>query len=199
MRRAFLLRVLREKRLVLVPLAVVALANVGLAAFLVYPLSMRVAAGEQQQDVARVELNAALFEKKAASAMADDKAGAERDLAQFYGTVLPQGLSGARRATYLHLAQLAKDAGLQYQRRLEEAQATKSGEPGNAGSLARFEITMILEGDYPGVRQFLQDVEMSEPFIVIDNISLVEGSDPGSSLVLTVVLSTYFRSTSDGQ
>lgn len=58
---------------------------------------------------------------------------------------------------------------------------------------------MVLEGDYPGVRQFLQDVELSDQFIVIDNITLVEGTEPGADLVLTIVLSTYFRNADDGQ
>ncbi len=198
-RASLLVRVAKEKRIVLVPLAVVLLANIGLAAFLVYPLSRRVAEGESQEQQAVIVLRAAETERTAAAATAADKAAAERDLEQFYGTVLPQGLSGARRATYLHLAQLAKDAGLEYRRRLEEAQAPKSGEAGSVGPLTRFEITMVLEGDYPGVRQFLQDVELSDQFIVIDNITLVEGTEPGADLVLTIVLSTYFRNADDGQ
>ncbi|MEW5981693.1 MAG: GspMb/PilO family protein [Acidobacteriota bacterium] len=199
MNRALLVRIVREKRLIIVPLSVVFLANVALAAFLVYPLSLRVATGLQQEEQARLVLRAAELEKASTATMAADKAAAERDLEQFYGVVLPQGLSGARKSTYLHLAQLARDAGLNYQRRLEDAQAPKSGEVGSQGPLTRFEITMVLEGDYAGVRQFLQDVETSTPFIVIDNITLVEGAEPNSDLVLTVVLSTYFRNDGDGQ
>mgnify|MGYP001497788681 CR=1 FL=1 len=196
---ALVVRIDKEKRLVVIPLVVLLLANVVVAGLLVYPMLLRVQAGEQQEAQAAVGLRAAQAEKTAADAMATDKAAAERDLEQFYGRVLPQGLSGARKATYLHLAQLAREAGLTYQRRLEEAQQPKSGEAGSAGPLMRFEITMVLEGDYPGVRQFLQDVELSDQFIVIDNITLVEGSERNAGLVLTVVLSTYYRSGADAQ
>ena len=102
-------------------------------------------------------------------------------------------MAGARRATYLHLAQLARDAGLEYQRRLEESSEPRAGDGDAAPSLARFDITMVLEGDYEGVRQFLRDVEASDGFIVIDNIGLAEGTDRSSALVLTVELSTYYR------
>ena len=90
-------------------------------------------------------------------------------------------MAGARRTTYLHLSQLAKDAGLQYQRRLEESREPAASGQGPAPTLARFDITMVLEGDYEGVRQFLRDVEASDGFIVIDNIGLAEGTDRNST------------------
>jgi Tfp pilus assembly protein PilO len=123
---------------------------------------------------------------------------AEQDLHTFYTEVLPPDLAGARRATYLHLSQLAKDAGLQYQRRLEESREPVADGQGQTPALARFDITMVLEGDYEGVRQFLRDVEASDGFIVIDNIGLAEGTERSSALVLTVQLSTYYRAAASG-
>lgn len=191
-------RILRERRLIILPLAVALLANAAIFGLVVYPSAGRVARAEQQEQVALQDLSAAQRDFAAAQRTERDKAQAEQDLQKFYTEVLPPDLAGARRATYLHLAQLAKDAGLQYQRRLEESREPTADARGPAPALARFDITMVLEGDYEGVRQFLRDVEASDGFIVIDNIGLAEGTDRGSALVLTVELSTYYRAAKSG-
>ena len=191
-------RILRERRLIILPLAVAFLANAAIFGFVVYPSAGRVARAEQQEQVALQDLSAAQRDYAAAQRTQRDKAQAEEDLQKFYTEVLPPDLAGARRATYLHLAQLAKDAGLQYQRRVEESREPVADGQGPAPALARFDITMVLEGDYEGVRQFLREVEASEGFIVIDNIGLAEGPERGSSLVLTVELSTYYRTEARG-
>ena len=49
-----------------------------------------------------------------------------------------------------------------------------------------------------GVKKFLRDIEASSEFIVIDNVALAEGNEPGGALVLTVELSTYFRAPGHG-
>jgi Tfp pilus assembly protein PilO len=191
-------RILRERRLIILPLAVALLANAAIFGFVVYPSAGRVARAEQQEQVALQDLSAAQRDYAAAQRTERDKAQAEEDLQKFYTEVLPPDLAGARRATYLHLSRLARDAGLQYQRRLEESREPADDGQGPAPTLARFDITMVLEGDYEGVRQFLRDVEASEGFIVIDNIGLAEGADRSSTLVLTVELSTYYRAAKSG-
>jgi len=186
-------RVFIERRVIIIPLAVALLANAAIFGLVVYPSSGRVARAEQQEQAALQELGAAQREFAAATRTQQDKARAEADLQKFYNDVLPADMAGARRATYLHLAQLARDAGLEYQRRLEESSEPRAGEQDPAPTLARFDITMVLEGDYEGVRQFLRDVEASDGFIVIDNIGLAEGTERSSTLVLTVEMSTYYR------
>ncbi len=186
-------RVFIERRVIIIPLAVALLANAAIFGLVVYPSSGRVARAEQQAQAALQELGAAQREFAAATRTQQDKALAEEDLQKFYNDILPADMAGARRATYLHLAQLARDAGLEYQRRLEESSEPKAGERDAAQTLARFDITMVLEGDYEGVRQFLRDVEASDGFIVIDNIGLAEGTERSSTLVLTVEMSTYYR------
>jgi len=195
---ASLRRVFLGRRVIILPLAVALLANAAIFGFVVYPSSGRVARAEQQEQVALQELAAAQREFAAATRTERDKARAEADLQKFYNDVLPADMAGARRATYLHLAQLARDAGLAYQRRLEESREPREGGQEPAPTLARFDITMVLEGDYEGVRQFLRDVEASDGFIVIDNVGLAEGADRSANLVLTVELSTYYRATTRG-
>ncbi len=191
-------RVFLERRVIILPLAVALLANAAIFALVVYPSSGRVARAEQQEQAALQELAAAQREFGAATRTQRDKARAEQDLQTFYTDILPADMAGARRATYLHLSRLARDSGLQYQRRLEESREPKADDRDAATTLARFDITMVLEGDYEGVRQFLRDVEASDGFIVIDNIGLAEGADRRANLVLTVKLSTYYRVATRG-
>ena len=191
-------RVFLERRVIILPLAVALLANAAIFALVVYPSSGRVARAEQQEQAALQELAAAQREFGAATRTQRDKARAEQDLQTFYTDILPADMAGARRATYLHLSRLARDSGLQYQRRLEESREPKADDRDAATTLARLDITMVLEGDYEGVRQFLRDVEASDGFIVIDNIGLAEGADRSANLVLTVKLSTYYRVATRG-
>ena len=191
-------RVFRDRRAVILPLAVALLINLGIGALVVFPSSERVARGERQELVALQDFAAAQREFGAANRTLQDKTRAEADLKKFYAEVLPADMVGARRATYVHLARLAQDAGLQYQRRLEESREPKQGDGATTSALTRFDITMVLKGDYEGVRQFIRDVEASDGFIVIDNVGLAEGPDPGSALVLTVEFSTYYRTPARG-
>lgn len=191
-------RIFADRKAIILPLVVALLANLAIGALVVYPSSGRVARAEQREQVALQELGAAQRDFAAATRTQRDKARAEEDLRKFYTEVLPADLAGARRATYVQLAQLAREAGLQYERRVEESREPKQGDPEGSSALARFDITMVLKGDYEGVRQFLRDVEASDTFIVIDNVGLAEGSQRGSALVLTVQLSTYYRVAASG-
>jgi hypothetical protein len=190
-------RVLRDRRAVILPLGVALVANAAIGAFVVFPSADRVTRAEQQEVAVLQDLASAQREFSAATSTQRDKTRAEQDLQRFYTEVLPADLAGARRATYVHLAQLARDAGLRYQRRHEESREPRKGEQ-EVSTLARFDITMVLKGDYEGVRQFLRDVEGSDGFIVIDNVGLAEGTERGSDLVLTVEMSTYYRTANRG-
>lgn len=195
---ASLRRVVLERRAVILPIAVALLVNAAIFGLVVYPSSGRVARAEQEEQAALQELAAAQREFNEATSTQQHKSRAEQDLEKFYNGILPAGLAGARRATYLHLARLARDAGLEYQRRLEESREPRADGQDEETTLARFDITMVLEGDYEGVRQFLREVEASEGFIIIDNIGLAEGAEQQSNLVLTVELSTYYRAATRG-
>ena len=198
MTRGRVWRVVREKRAVMLVLSLALLANLGVAAIVVYPMSVSVQTGERQAETAAQELRAAEREFAAANATMTGRTGAVDDLERFYTRVLPADLAGARRATYLTLTQLARDAELKAQRRTEEIHEPRQLEADGGTTLMRLGISMVLTGDYESVRQFLRDVEAAPEFIVIDNVALTEGSQPGSPLVLTVELSTYYRRASDG-
>ncbi|MEE9219526.1 MAG: hypothetical protein V3U98_10725 [Acidobacteriota bacterium] len=59
--------------------------------------------------------------------------------------------------------------------------------------LVYFGISFPLRGSYENLRQFIQRVEISPNFLIIDDISLAGGREGGVTLNLNVMLHTYFK------
>ena len=58
--------------------------------------------------------------------------------------------------------------------------------------VARFSATMPLSGSYENLREFIDTIEKSDNFIVIDAIQLTNSKEGGVILSLSIQLSTYF-------
>jgi hypothetical protein len=185
-------RIVLEWRAVVVPLGAAAVVNAAAYLLVVYPLSLRVSATEQRKQAADVQFAAAQREYASSRAMLTSKDRADVELRKFYGEVLPADLAGARRITYARLAQLAKNADLQYERRSYEPDANYDG------SLQKVKITMVLEGEYRNVRRFIHDLETAPEFVVIEDVALAEGAEPNAPLILTLQLATFFRAEEHG-
>ena len=92
-------------------------------------------------------------------------------------------------AVQLEVAELASRFGINLERVQYEApdpdQAAKEG-------LERFGMKVPLKGGYANLRKFLQAVEASDEFLVIEQVAL-EGAPAGQQGVeLTITLATYF-------
>jgi Tfp pilus assembly protein PilO len=181
-------RLITEHRRIIVPLGVALLLNVVVYAFVVYPLSQRVANVEQRNQAAEQSLKAARADYQQANGTLTGKDRASTELATFYKDVLPPDLSGARRLTQLRLQQLARQSGLSFER------AGYEPKPERDSTLTRLNITMVLSGSYANIRTFIYQLETAPEFVVIDNVSLAEGADSGQ-LVVTLQLSTYYRNS----
>ena len=179
-------RIIREHRRVIIPLAIALGVNVVVYAALVYPLAQRVANIEQRDRTAENQLRGAQLDFSQATGTLTGKDRATAELATFYKDVLPADLAGARRLTHLRLAQLAREANLQFVR------ATFDAVPPKDGTLAQLKIEMVLSGSYANVRAFIHQLETAPEFVVIDNIELGQGAD-GGPLSVTLNLSTYYR------
>ena len=179
-------RVMAEHRRVVLPLGLALLVNVIVYAALVYPLSQRVANVEQRTQAAEQSLAAARAEHAQAAGTLTGKDRAATELTTFYTDVLPADLSGARRVTQLRLAQLAREADLNFERASYDPVEERNS------SLTRLRITMVLSGSYDDVRTFLYQLETAPEFVVVDNVALVEGAE-GGDLAVTLELSTYYR------
>lgn len=64
--------------------------------------------------------------------------------------------------------------------------------------LDRLVMTMPLEGGYANLRKFLQAVETSTEFLVVEGVALAEGSAGTGTLELSITLATYFEAPADG-
>ena len=181
-------RVLVDKRHIVFPLAIAALANVLLYALVVFPLGRQVASAEQEAKTQREVLNRARFDFQSAKQTVKGKQQADAALQQFYQDVLPTSQSTARTLTYTKLAQLAKQANV----RLEHGSNTTTQEKDS--KLAKLTTIYVLTGDYRDVRRFIYSLETAPEFIVLENVSLTSANEqPGRTLGMNLEIATYYR------
>ena len=179
-------RVLAEHRRAIVPLVAILILNVVVYAAGVYPLAQRVANIEQRDRAAEQALADARREHEAARGALTGTERATVELATFYKDVLPANLAGARRLTYLRLAQLAREAGLELQTLSYDLHTDLKS------TLERMQIAIALEGNYNGIRSFIYQLDTAREFVVIDHISLANQSGTAGSHQMSMQLSTYY-------
>ena len=54
------------------------------------------------------------------------------------------------------------------------------------------DVAQYWDRNYANLRKFLQAVEESDKFLVVERVSLAKGKEGGSSLSLSISLATYF-------
>ena len=184
-------RVFDEKRRLVIPVAAGLALNILLLAGVVYPLGARVRSTEVRAAAAAQQLQAAERDDADARGITERRDRTDKALRAFYKDVLPSSHAQARQATFLRLTQLAEQHNL--------AQARRSTEPtqDKESSLARVQISMTLQGDYQDIRRFIHQLESGGDFIVIDSISLQQGTEANAPLTLALALSTYYRPEPD--
>jgi Type II secretion system (T2SS), protein M subtype b len=185
-------RIIVEKRSWMLPLAIAALANVGVYALVVYPLSVKSAGAAGRAAAAASARKAAEQDFAAARALVAGKSRAEQELTTFYQKVLPENLAAAVRLTYTPLPAVARKANVKVVSRRFETQI-----PNRDARLGRLHIFTSLQGDYEALRQFIYDLETAPEFVIIDDVSLAQ-AEMGKPLTLTLELSTYYPLSAHG-
>ena len=180
-------RIVREHRTALLPLAVVLAANIVALVAVVYPLAQRVSSNEQRAETAEQQRVQAAAEFRRAETLRDSQTQATKDLETFYAEVLPSSVGAARRILQLRLQQMAREHGVLYQ-----GSGTIEEEI-RESNLLRLTMSVRLAGEYDDIRSFLYDLELSNDFVVVDNIKLSEGTEPGAPLAVFLQVSTYYR------
>jgi hypothetical protein len=185
-------RILQEKQRLIWPLALVLVANAAVFAIVVYPLSSKVASGQEEANAATLALNNARRDYANARATVTGKSQADTELKKFYSDVLPPDLSGARRITYLPIGQLARESNLRVDRQTSDFARIRES------SLSRFTQTAVLTGDYSDIRRFIYKLESRPEFIVIENVELSQNENEASrGITVTLQVATYFRTGGD--
>lgn len=180
-------RILLEKRLLVVPLAVALLLNVIAYIAIVRPLGVKAAGvADRAANAARA---AATAERDLANAqsLVTGKTRADEELSTFYDNVLPADQSAARRLTFTSVPALARKRNVKFLDRHSDVDQEKSD-----SQVGRVKIRMDLQGDYESLRQFIFDLESGPEFVIIDDVTLMQ-ADPQKPLALALELSTYYK------
>ena len=185
-------RVFAEKRSLIIPLIVAIVVNLALYAMVVYPLSKKVAGGEDQARASSAALEAARHDHAAARAMVAGKAQADEELGKFYTNVLPPDNGGARRITFLRMEQLARQCNLRLERETSDPKAERDSQ------LVKFTYTALLSGEYRNIRRFIHELESAPEFLVLENVQLTQGEAENRGLNVNLQIATYFRANNGG-
>ena len=185
-------RALTEKRSLILPIAIALLVNLALYAIVVYPLSKKVAGGEQEAEAAAAALNAARRDHAAARATVAGKAQADEELQKFYRDVLPPDVDAARRITFLRIEQLAQQCNLRVERQNSDSQ------PQRDSHLTKYTYRASLSGEYRNIRRFIHELETAPEFLVLENVELSQSEVANRGLNVNVEIATYYRSGANG-
>jgi type II secretion system (T2SS) protein M len=186
-------RILSEKRSLIVPLAAALLIDIGVYAFIVYPLGVRSAGAAARAANAAASLKAAEADYASARALVSGTTRADQELQTFYSTVLPADFSSARRLTYTTLPNLARKAGIRILDRRSEVDENSIKQTG----LGRLVVKVALQGEYESFRQFLFNLESASEFVIIDDVAM-EQTEAAKPLSFVLGLSTYYRPGTNG-
>jgi Tfp pilus assembly protein PilO len=185
-------RIFQEKRRLIYPLVVVLIVNVAVYAAVVYPLSLKVSAADR---TAQAAANAALTARREYESAKNTVAGrvaADAELKKFYGEVLPPDQSAARRITSLKIAQLAKKTNVNDERAMSDVSQERDS------SLGKLSTEITLSGQYRDIRRFIYELEAAPEFLILETVSLSQGSDAGNALNVTVKVATYYQAGGNG-
>jgi Tfp pilus assembly protein PilO len=185
-------RIFDEKRRLVIPLLGGLALNAVLFVGVVYPLRARVRSIEVQARAATQQMLAAEREDAEARGIAQGRERTELALKAFYKDVLPATHAQARQATFLRLTQLADEHNLEQSRRSTDPKQERES------TLARLQISMTLQGNYNDIKRFIYQVESGSDFIVIDSITIQQGTEANAPLTLALNLSTYFQAAPNG-
>ena len=185
-------RVLTEKRRLILPIAIALVVNVALFAIVLYPLSKKVAGGEQEAQAAATALSAAKRDYQQARGMVAGKGQADLELQKFYTGVLPPDLSAARRITFLRIEQIAQHSNLRLERETSDPKAQRDSQ------LVKFIYRAALSGEYRNIRRFIHELETAPEFLVLENVELSQSEIENRGLNVTVEIATYYRAGANG-
>jgi hypothetical protein len=170
-----------------IPIAALIVLNVILLAAFIVPLSRRVSNVTERTQQARNEQATAEFAYKRVRDALTGKSQASEELVRFYRDVLPADFTSARRLLFPRLNQMAEKAGL------KATNATFETVTERDNTLQELRVRMMLTGSYAGVREFIQQLQHTPEFFVIDRVVLKESDIDTAPLSLQLELSTFFK------
>jgi hypothetical protein len=185
-------RIAVENRRFIYPIVAALVLNAALFVALVYPLSLRVAGGQQSAQTAADALAGARNDYESAKATVSGRASADLELKKFYGAVLPPDLSAARRLIYPKIQEIAERTSVR------PATQSMEDEYERGSSLGRLTATVSLTGEYRNIRRLIYELETAPAFLILEKVDLSQQAERDRGLNVVVKISTYFRAASEG-
>jgi hypothetical protein len=186
-------RIFQERRIVILPLAILIVANVAVLALLVLPRERLVTNTAERVDESRREAALAQLGVTKVKDQRTSKELAEQQLKRFYEDVLPAGAREAQEMTNFALERLARESGV------IEKNGQTGYEPVKESRLERWTSRVVLDGPYQNIRRFLYALEVARPFVVIEKVELSPSNESGSAagsqgntIEVTLEISTYY-------
>jgi Tfp pilus assembly protein PilO len=180
-------RIFSEKRQLIYPLVGALILNAAVYGAVVYPLSLKVANGERDASAAAAARATGKAEFEAARATVTGKDAANRELKKFYGDVLPPDQSAARRIIRAKIEELTNASNVKL---LQESFDPKRERDSDLGKLT---ATVLLMGEYRGIRRLIYGLETAPEFLILENVALSQVQERDQALNLTVKIATYYR------
>ena len=185
-------RILREKRALVIPLALGVVGNIAVYGLVVYPLGVKTAGAADRAAAATLALQAAEGDYAAARDLVAGKSRAEQELSTFYDKLVPADMPSAVRLTYTTLPSLARKTNVKFVDRRFEVET-----PAKNARLGILKIRTKWQCDYESFRQFVYELESSPAFVIIDDVAIAQ-NEANKPLTLTITLSTYYRLGANG-
>ena len=160
------------------------LANVAVAVLLVHPKIVKMRQLSDESSPQRQEISAREREVAKREAYLASIENARDGIQHFASDVLSTRQSRMI-GVQLQIAKLLKEFGIAFDRVQYENETIEDG------ALERFGIVVPLAGGYSNLRKFIQAVESSKNFLVIERVTLGTGKT-GDVVDLDITLATYF-------
>lgn len=164
---------------------VVLIVNIAVAAFVVRPTVRAFRSLDENSLPQRNQLRQRQKQVEGREAFLAALVQAEVDLQTLRGEILS---TRQRRMVevQVELAKLARQFNINLERVQYENDLLEDE------GLERFAMVVPLEGGYANLRKFIEAVERSERFLVVERVALGSGQDGGTLLQLNITLATYF-------
>lgn len=179
--------------MIILPLAILIIANVTVLALLVLPGERRVTSMTERVEQSRHEAALAQLTLTKVKDQKTSKALAEQQLKKFYEEILPADSRQAQNMTNFALERLARESGV------IEKNGQTNYEPVKESRLEHWTSRVVLDGSYQNIRRFLYALEMAQPFVVIEKVELSPSNESGmatgtqgNTIEVTLEISTYY-------
>jgi len=182
-----------QKRAILIVLGLLLAADIGLGIYS-YELSTAPHTPQKEFDAENLRLKVLEADIKGAQTIKEDMPKTKQDCEKFEKS-LPLESVGSSSMT-ADLDGIAKQSGVQIVTQAVKEKDLSKQKDLSAGGMTEVEIDLTVNGDYSGVAHFVNGLQRSQKFYIVDALALStesQGQNTNGPLRVAMHLRTYFR------